>query len=178
MEWMCQGPGVQVVAAVPAAGPVPPPQHRSDAIHHRIFRLLGRDEVDMGIDSTRSQNHVLTGYDFRRRTDRQRDVRLDVGIARFADPGDLPVLQADVSLDDAPVVDDYRVSDDRIHHLVVIVLRLPHAVAYHLAAPEFHFLAISGEILLDFDHQFRISQANTIPGRGAHQFSVSLARNL
>ena len=25
MLWMCQGPGVQVVALVPAAGPVPPP---------------------------------------------------------------------------------------------------------------------------------------------------------
>ncbi len=25
MEWMCHGPGVQVVAAVPTAGPVPPP---------------------------------------------------------------------------------------------------------------------------------------------------------
>jgi len=25
MRWMCQGPGVQVVAKVPVAGPVPPP---------------------------------------------------------------------------------------------------------------------------------------------------------
>ena len=25
IEWMCQGPGVHVVAAVPVAGPVPPP---------------------------------------------------------------------------------------------------------------------------------------------------------
>ena len=42
------------------------------------------------------------------------DARLDVGIARLADRPDAAVLDADVGLDDAPVIDDQRVGDDRV----------------------------------------------------------------
>ena len=42
------------------------------------------------------------------------DARLDVGIAGLADGGDAAVLDADVGLDDAPVVDDQRVGDDGV----------------------------------------------------------------
>jgi hypothetical protein len=36
---------------------------------------------------------------------------LDIRIARLADGGDAPALQADVRLDDAPMVEDERIGD-------------------------------------------------------------------
>ena len=42
------------------------------------------------------------------------DARLHVGVAGLADAGDAAVLDADVGLDDAPVVDDQRVGDDGV----------------------------------------------------------------
>jgi len=47
---MCQGPGVQVVAKVPVAGPVPPPSMVvSPDIAPR--RSAAADEVDMAVDA-------------------------------------------------------------------------------------------------------------------------------
>ena len=42
------------------------------------------------------------------------DAGLDVGIAGLADAGDAAVLEADIGLDDAPVVEDQRVGDDGV----------------------------------------------------------------
>ena len=42
------------------------------------------------------------------------DAGLDVGIAGLADARDAPVLDADVGLDDAPVIEDERIGDDRV----------------------------------------------------------------
>ena len=47
MRAMCQGPGVQVVASVPCAGPVPPPSMVVTPRHQRLVDLLRADEVDM-----------------------------------------------------------------------------------------------------------------------------------
>ena len=44
---MFSGPGVQVVAKVPVAGPVPPPSMVVDARHQRLLDLLRADEVDV-----------------------------------------------------------------------------------------------------------------------------------
>ena len=81
-----------------------------------------------------------------------RDARLDVGIAGLADAGDAAVLDADVGLDDAPVVEDHGVGDDRVDRRCRDALALAHAVADHLAAAEFHFLAVDRVIPLDLDH--------------------------
>ncbi len=51
MRSMYQVPGVQVVALVPAAGPVPPADHGRDAAHQRVFDLLRTNEVNMRIDA-------------------------------------------------------------------------------------------------------------------------------
>ena len=42
------------------------------------------------------------------------DAGLDVGVAGFADARDAPVLDADVGLDDAPVIENHGVGDDRV----------------------------------------------------------------
>ena len=48
---MFHGPGVQVVAQVPVAEPVPPPIKRGDARGDGHLDLLRADEVDVGVDA-------------------------------------------------------------------------------------------------------------------------------
>ena len=106
------------------------------------------------------------------------DVRLDVRIAGLADAGDLAVLDADVGLDDAPVVDDQRVGDDGIDGAVGAGhLALAHAVADHLAAAEFHLLTVGGEVLLDLDDQIGIGEADLVARGRAEHLGVGGAGN-
>ena len=84
--------------------------------------------------------------------------------------GDAAVLEADVSLVDAGVVDDHGVGDDRVHgSLGARRLALAHAVADDLAAAEFHLLAVGAKILLDLDEEFGIGEAHPVAdGRTEH----------
>ena len=60
-------------------------------------------------------------------------------------------------------VDDERVGDHGIDRAASPRhLRLPHAVADHLAAAELHLLAIGGEVLLHLDEQFRVGEAHLV----------------
>ena len=111
---MCQGPGVQVVAKVPVAGPVPPPSMEVTPRHQRLLDLLRADEVDVGVEAAGGEDLALAGDDLGAGADDDRDARLDVRVAGLADAGDAAVLQADVGLDDAPMVDDQRVGDDGV----------------------------------------------------------------
>ena len=117
----------------------------------------------------------FAGNDFSRRTDDDIDVGLDVGIARLADAANAAVLDADVRLDDAPVVDDQRVGDDGIRNFMRAALALSHAVADDLAAAEFHFLAINGMVFLDLDPEIRIREPHAIARGRAEHFGISLS---
>ena len=55
-------------------------------------------------------------------------------------------------------------------------LRLPHAVADHLAAAEFHLLAVNGEILLHLDDEIGIGEPNAVSGGGAEHVGINAAR--
>src|SRR5690606_31803966 len=120
--------------------------HGGGAAHQRLFDLLRADEVDMGVYPARRQDHALAGDHFGGAADSDGHARLDIRVAGLADGGDAPVLEADVGLDDAPVVEDQRVGDDRVDHLSGAQLALAHAVADDLAASELHFVAIDGEV--------------------------------
>ena len=111
---MCQGPGVQVVAMVPAAGPVPPPSMVVTPLIERLLDLLRADEVDVRVDAAGGDDVALAGDHLGARADDDVDAGLDVGIAGLADGGDAPVPDADVGLDDAPMVEDQRVGDDGV----------------------------------------------------------------
>ena len=104
------------------------------------------------------------------RADDDVDAGLDVGIAGLADAGDAAVPEADVGLDDAPVVDDQRVGDDGVDGaLGARDLALAHAVADHLAAAELHLLAVGGEVLLDLDDQLGVGEPHLVAdGRPEH----------
>ena len=71
------------------------------------------------------------------------------------------------------MVDNERIGDDGVDRPGTIGdLRLPHAVADHLAAAEFHFLAVNRKIPLDLDDEIGIGQANAVAGRWAEHVGV------
>ena len=98
---MCQGPGVQVVASVPCAGPVPPPSIVVSAGVQRVVDLLGADEVDVAVEAAGGQDLALARDGLGPRADDDVDARLGVGVAGLADRVDAPVAQAHVGLVDA-----------------------------------------------------------------------------
>ena len=176
MRWMCQGPGVQVVAKVPVAGPVPPPSivvtpdMSASSICCGQMKWMCDVEAAGGEDLAFARDHLGAG------PDDDGDAGLDVRIAGLADRRDQPVLQADVGLHDPPVIEDDGVGDDGVDGAARVGrLRLPHAVADHLAAAELHLLAVSCEVLLDLDDELRVGEADAIAGRGAEHFGVMRA---
>ena len=85
-----------------------------------------------------------------------------------------PSLQADIGFDDAPVIDDQRIGDDGVDGaLGARHLALTHAVADHLAAAEFHLLAIDGEILLDLDDEFGVGEPHAIAHSWAEHVGIN-----
>ena len=170
MRAMCQGPGVQGggVGALGRAGAAA--EHGGDAGIEGVVNLLRTNPVDMRIDAAGGDDAALAGDGLGAGADDDVDVRLNVGVAGLADGGDLAVPDADVGLDDAPVVDDQGVGDDRIHGALGLRgLGLAHAVADHLAAAELDLLAVGGAVLLDLDDEIGIGKADLVAdGRAEH----------
>src|SRR5258708_28691663 len=133
--------------------------------------------MDVAVDAACSDNHAFCGNDLRSCTDRNAHPGLDVRVSCLADLPDAAVLEADVGLDDAPVVDDQRVGDDRVGDLRGHALALPHAVTDDFAAAEFHLLAVDGEILLDLDPELGVREPHPVAGRRSEHFCISLARD-
>ena len=131
----------------PARRPGAAAEHGGDAGHLRFFDLLRADEVNVAVDAAGGDDHAFAGDDLGARPDDDVHARLHVRIAGLADGGDAAALDADVGLDDAPVVDDGRVGDDAVAGLVrpgaVDDLALSHAVADGLAAAELDLLAVA-----------------------------------
>src|SRR5258705_1859743 len=99
--------------------------------------------MDMHVDATGSDNLAFAGDHLRSGSDNYVDVGLHIGIAGFADDGNTPVLDADIGLHDAPVVENQGVGDHRINRaLAARTLRLTHAVADDFPASELQLLAI------------------------------------
>ncbi len=105
---------MQVVAAVPVAGPVPATNQGRYARRYRVIDLLRTDEMNMRVDPSGCQDLAFAGDHLGTGADDDVDPGLNVGISRLADPADPAVGDRDVGLDDAPVVNDQRVGDDGI----------------------------------------------------------------
>jgi hypothetical protein len=84
---------------------------------------------------------------------------LDIWVTCLSDAGDATVLDADVSLDDAPLVENNDVGNDEVSNLVGQALTLTHAITDHLPATKGDFLAINGMIFFDFDDEFSVGEA-------------------
>ena len=145
-------------------------EHGGDARHQRLLDLLRADEVDVHVEAAGGDDLALAGDRLGAGADDDVDAGLDVGVAGLADAGDLAVLDADVGLDDPPMVDDQRIGDDGVDGaLGARDLALAHAVADHLAAAELHLLAVDGEVLLDLDDQLGVGEADPVAdGRPEH----------
>ena len=80
MRPRCHGPGVQVVAKVPCAGPVPPPNIEVMPRHQRFLDLLRADEMDVGVEAAGGQDFAFAGNDLGAGPDDDGDAGLDVGL--------------------------------------------------------------------------------------------------
>ena len=151
-------------------------EHRRDAAHQRVVDLLRADEMDMRVEAAGGEDLALARDHLGAGTDDNGDARLNVRIAGLADRMDLAVLQPDIGLHDAPVIEDHRIGDDGIDRaLLAGHLRLAHAVADHLAAAEFHLLAIDGEVLLHLDDDVGVGETHAVAGRRAEHVGVEIA---
>ena len=76
----------------------------------------------------------------------------------------------------APPVEDQGVGDHRVHGAIGAGgLGLTHAVADHLAAAEFHLIAVDGEVFFHLQDEFGVGQAQPIAGGGAVGLGVGAA---
>ena len=157
--------------------------HRRNAVRHRFVNLLRRNEVDVAVHTSRSDNQILAGNYFRRCANHQLAVNSShrVRITGLANFDDTAVLHADVALHDSPVIQNHSVRDDQIKRGFSACphgrAALTHAVADHFSAAKRHFVSENGEVLFDFDEKFGVAQANTVSARRAVQVRVSSTRN-
>ena len=101
MRAMCQGPGVQVVASVPCAGPVPPPSMVVTPDISASSICCGQMKwmwLSMPPAVRILPSPAMTSVPGPMM---MVDARLGVGVAGLADGGDAAVLQADIGLVDA-----------------------------------------------------------------------------
>src|SRR5690606_8614877 len=142
-----------------------------------FFDLLRANEVDVRVDAASGEDHAFAGDDLGGGAGGDGDVGWDGRVAGFAHGMGASVLGACAGFDDAPVVEDQRIGNQRVDHLGGAQLALAHAVADHLAAAEFHFFAVSGEVFFDLDPQVGVSQAHLVADGGAEHVGVGLAGN-
>src|SRR4030067_836762 len=136
MRAMYHGPGgagVAVGGGGAGRRPGAAAKHGGDARHERVLDLLRTDEMDMRVDRAGGDNQPLAGDRFAAGADADIDARRHVGIAGLADAGDASVLDADIGLDDSPVVENQCIGDDGVDNLFRNPLALAHAIADHLA---------------------------------------------
>ena len=154
-------------------------EHRGDARHQRFVDLLRADEMDVGVEAAGGEDLAFAGDHLGAGADDDGDAGLNVRIAGFADGVNIAVLDADIGFDDAPMIDNQRVGDDGVDRaLFVGDLALAHAVADHLAAAEFHFLAVAAEVLLHLDDEIGIGEPDAIARGRAEHVGIDRTRNM
>ncbi len=116
----------------------------------------------MRVDAARGDDAALPGYHLGRRAHDHAwgDTGLDVRVAGLAHSHDAAGADAEIGLDDAPVIQDEGVGDDEVEHAVRGggARGLAHPVANHLAAAELHLVAVDREVLLDLDQDVRVGE--------------------
>ena len=179
MRARCHGPGVQVVASVPCAGPVPPPS------------IVVMPDISASSICCGQMKWICASM--------PPAVRILPSPAMISVPGPMmmvtpacvsglpalpiaamrPSLRPISALKMPLAVDDQRVGDDGVDRAAGAGhLALAHAVADHLAAAELHLLAIDGEILLDLDEQLGVGEANLVARGRAEHLGIGSAGNL
>src|SRR5260370_19041724 len=154
------------------------PEHCRDAAVERLLDQLRADEVDVRVDAAGGDDAALSSDRFGPGPDHDINARLDIGVASFADPADAAVADADIGLDDAPIVEDHGIGDDGVEGAAGAGrLPLPHAVADDLAAAEFDLLAIDRAVALHLDDELGIGEPQAIAGCRPEHGGISGTRN-
>ncbi|MNN44437.1 hypothetical protein D3C81_1587280 [compost metagenome] len=133
--------------------------------------------MDMRVDATGGDDLALGRDHFGAGAHRYVDARLHIRVAGLADHRDSPVLDADVGLDDTPVVDDQGVGQHQVHRFRGQHLALPHAVADDLATAKLHLFAVDGVVLLHLYPQRCVGQPHTVAHGGPEHVGIGLAGN-
>ncbi len=132
----------------------------------------------MRVDAAGGDDAALAGDRLGAGPDHDVDARLDVGVAGLADADDAAVADADIGLDDPPMVEDHGVGDDGVDGpLGAAFLALPHAVADHLAAAELDLLAIDRAVALDLDDKVGVGEPQPVAGCRPKHPGISPARD-
>ena len=163
MRPICQAPGVQVVASVPWAGPVPPPS------------MVVTPDIRASSICCGQMKWICASKPPAVRILPSPAMASVPGPMMMSTPGwvsglpalpmacDQAVSQADIGLVDAGMIDDQGIGDHRVHRAAGAGdLGLAHAVADDLAAAELDLFAIDREILLDLDEQLRVGEPDAI----------------
>lgn len=172
----CDGGGLGALGGAGAAA-----DDGGGAGGERLVEGLRHQEVDMGVDGSGREDAALAGDHVGAGADHQIRVHAvaDVGVAGTAEGDDPPVADADVGLDDAPVVQDDRVGDDQVGCALGTGRGgLGHRLADGLAAPEDGFVAAEAAVLLDLDPEIGVGEADPVPGGGAVERGVGGAGQL
>src|SRR5204862_5836068 len=112
------------------------------------------DAVEVAVDAARRRDQAVTGDGRGVRPDAELDPIADPGVAGTADPGDAPVLDPYVGLDDPDRrVDDDGADDDRVELARADRARLGHADAEVLGIAPDRFVAGRLAILVHPDPQ-------------------------
>ena len=161
----CVGAGCRASAAA---------KHGGNATHKGFFHLLRADEMDVGVNTARSQYFAFAGDDFGAGAYNNVYAWLGVRVAGFADGGDAAFLQADVGFYDAPPIQNQGIGDHCVHHGIIGALALAHAIADDFAAAEFYFLTVVGVIFLNLNPQLGVAQPHAVAHGGAVHVGVGL----
>ena len=100
----------------------------------------------------------------------------DVGVAGLAERDDPPVADADVALDDAPVVEHDDVRDHEVGRALGARRRaLEHRLADRLAAAEDRLVAADAAVVLDLDPEVGVGEAHLVADGRAVERGVAVA---
>src|SRR5882724_6673769 len=159
-------------------------EHRSRTVGQRLIDLLRRDEMNMTINCPGCNNQIFAGNNLGRRTDNQLriDTRHRIRVAGLPDLHNPPVSDANVCLDDSPIIDDECIGDHQVQHARRTVsysaTTLTHPVAYHLSAAKGDLVTISRKVLLNLDDKLCIRQSYTVARSGPVKVCISTAWNV
>mmetsp|Transcript_4918 Transcript_4918/g.11772 ORF Transcript_4918/g.11772 Transcript_4918/m.11772 type:complete len:412 (-) Transcript_4918:759-1994(-) len=149
-----------------SCGPRTPSIHGSEPSRDGLIGLLRTDVVNVGVQTPRSDDASFAGNDFGSHShshSRSHSVH-DLGVACLANRLDHPILDPNVALVDACVIDHEGVGEDAIERIFGIAPRhLAHRLPQNLATPKLALIAVGRKILLDFSNQSCVSQLHLIP---------------
>ena len=126
----------------------------------------------MRIDATCSENLTFPCNHFRGSSQRNGNIGLYIWIPCLANFPDTTILYTDISFHNAPPIDNKCIGNNGISNIICQQLGLSHAISNDFTTTEFNFFTISGQVLFDFNKQFRVRQANTISYCWSEHFRI------